>query len=336
MIRFFRARKSGIPPLAESLLERNPRAIFTSIPKQAAMRITGLLLSVLLLGVLGAHAQYDTLWIGTAGGPSTSLANTPFPTASYRAARTQYLVHSQQLVDAGLLPGHDIHGICLQLVDNDASNDPNCLVDLHVAMKNETTWSLVDLVYSGLAPSADTTDVHLEQGILGLHFHETWQWTGPGSNMVVELTLERGEVPGLDPRILLDTGLAYTSTFTIRTDQPVQGSSLSSLTSGAETDSDNSLPILGLLVNNSTSITTTSGMEVIELAPVPASNALRLTSAIQVRDLCVLDLNGRVALHPRFSGTLGTIDVSTLAAGSYVLRTIGTDGSKACVRFVKE
>ena len=178
-------------------------------------------------------AQYDTLWIGTPDGPSTSLANTPFPTEPGRAARTQYLIRSSDLEMAGL--NSEIVGICLQVVDSDLT-DPACMVDLHVQMKNTVGMALSDFEYTGLQHDADLADITLTEGILGIPFNVSiTSWLGAGMNLLVEINYERNASVGLSPRIMLDTGLSYAATFTARTEQPIMGSEI---TSGYPADVD--------------------------------------------------------------------------------------------------
>ncbi len=292
--------------------------------------------TALLLCASAANAQYDTLWIGTADGPSTSLANTPFPTEIHRAARTQYLVSYHVLDSLGLWP-NDIEGICLQVVDDDAV-DPACLVDVHVTMKNESTGNLNDLIYSGLVETADVNEVNLEQGILGLNFNtSTWQWLGWGNNMDVEINWERGEAAGLNPRILLDTGLAYTSTYTIRTDQVVMGSSLTSSSPDIEMDSDNSLPVLGLLVDASTGTHERRTTGLVSIFPNPASSILEVRAPSGTRSIRISDLFRRTVLQHQWTAAMNKVDISSLPPGCYTVSTLYAEGSAGnATRFIKE
>lgn len=294
-----------------------------------------LLITAFLLCASVANGQYDTLWIGAAETSSYDLTNTPFPTADALAARTQYLVKSEVLEQIGLLTSNDVVGICFQVVDDDQT-DPACLVDLHVQMKNDVTTSFSDFVYTGLNATATSGSVNLQSGVLGITFNtNSWQWIGPSHNAIVEVSWERGVDPGLAPRIMLDTGLTYTATYTGRTEQVVAGSSITSLyPADVQVGSDNSLPAMGLLVEAmSIGIPTFASLPV-QVFPSPTTDELNVRLPWSASEVQVLDLSGRSVLRPTFT-TTGTVDVSGLPSGCFVLRATGANGT-ATTRFIKE
>ncbi len=288
-----------------------------------------------LLLCAGSNAQYDTLWISPPETSSYDLTNTPFPTADALAARTQYLVRGEVLEQIGLLSSDDVAGICFQVVDDDQT-DPACLVDLHVQMKNEVTVSLTDFINTGLNATATSGSVNLQSGVLGIIFNtNSWQWVGPGLNAIVEVNWERGADPGLAPRIVLDTGLTYTATYTGRTGLAVAGSSVTSLyPADVQVGSDNSLPAMGLLIE-SMSIGIPSPTSIpVQVFPNPATVELNVRLPWSAGEVRVLDVSGRSVLRPTFT-TKGTVDVSGLPSGCFVLLATGASGT-ATARFIKE
>ena len=291
--------------------------------------------TALLLCASTANAQYDTLWIAPAETNSYNLTNTPFPTADALAARTQYLVKDAVLEQVGLLSTSEVLGICFQVVDDDQT-DPACLVDLHVQMKNDVTPSFTDFIYTGLNATATSGSVNLQSGVLGITFNTTsWQWIGPGFNAIVEVNWERNANAGLAPRIVLDTGLAYTATYTGRTEQAVAGSSITSLyPSDVLVGSDNSLPAMGLLVEAMSIGIPASASLPVQVFPSPTTDELNVRLPWSASEVRVLDLSGRSVLRPTFT-TIGTVDVSGLPSGCFVLRATGANGT-ATTRFIKE
>jgi hypothetical protein len=292
----------------------------------------------LLCGSAG-NAQYDTLWIGTADGPSTSLDNTPFPTEVARAARTQYLVQADDLVLAGLGPNTDVVGICFQVVDDDLT-DPACLVDLHTEMKNDVTSSLTDFVYTGLLATGTTSQVNLSHGVLGLEFAagSFWQWAGVGFNAVVEISYERSEEAGISPRILLDQNLGYTATSTGRTEQNIMGHDITSLyPADVELGSDNSLPAMGLLVEAFTSsLPEHAGAADPRLSPNPCGTWLNIAVSSGVRSLRITDMCGRPVLVQPLTSTTAKVNISNLPTGCYMVSTVSGEGVLASAKLIKE
>lgn len=292
--------------------------------------------TALLLCASAANAQYDTLWIGTADGPSTSLDNTPFPTEVARAARTQYLVRYDALVQAGLLPSTDILGVCLQVVDDDLA-DPACLIDLHTESKNEASGNLTNFIYSGLVATSTWNGVNLTAGILGLPWNTSqWQWLGAGSNMIIEVNYERGEQAGLSPRIMLDMDLDYTATFTARTEQIMLGHDISASTPDIEYGSDNSLPVLGLLVASSTGTDERTNAGRIGLFPNPASSIVEVRAPSSTRSIRISDMFGRTVLQQQWTSAMSKVDISSLPAGCYTVNALSAEGPLTSARFIKE
>ncbi len=296
-----------------------------------------LALTAFLLCASAANAQYDTLWIGTADGPSTSLDNTPFPTEVARAARTQYLVRSEDLVLSGLQS--EVVGICFQVVDDDLT-DPACLVDLHTGMKNDVTSSLTDLVHTGLLGTGTTPQVNLSHGVLGLEFAagSFWQWLGPGSNAVVEISYERSEEAGISPRILLDQDLDHTATFTGRTEQNIMGHDITGLyPADVELGSDNSLPVMGLLVEAFTSsVPEHAGAADPRLSPNPCGTWLNIAVSPGVRSLRITDMCGRPVVRQPLTSTTAKVDISNLPTGCYMVSTLSGEGVLASAKLIKE
>jgi hypothetical protein len=296
---------------------------------------TSLTLACLLATLSSStSAQYDTLWIGTPDGPSTSLANTPFPTGPGRTARTQYLVSSDALIQAGLIGSENVYGICLQVVDDDVT-DPPCLVDLHLQMKNTVGPSLGDFEYTGLLLAANQPQVNLAAGLLGINFSTNWQWMGPGINCLVEVNYERSVDAGISPRILLDTGLTYTATFTARTDEALMGVNITSATN-IDMETDNSLPVLGFLVDATTSISGHGHGSVLGLWPNPSSQAINVhlpASADQVR---ITDIMGNAVLEQAVTAGRKTLGIHDLATGCYVLHALSDGRVLASERFIKD
>lgn len=294
------------------------------------------LISVLVLITPTASAQYDTLWVGTPESPSTGLVNTPFPTAAAQAARTQYLLRSQDLELAGLPVNTSVVGICFQVVDDD-STDPACLLDIHTDMKNELIQGTDDFVYTGLMPTSTDPEINLTEGVLGIVFHTHWQWLGPGWNALVEVNYERSAGVGLDPRIMLDLDLDYTATFTARTEQNILGQDISShYPTDVETGSDNSLPAMGLLVQSfSSSVLEHNGAASLVLFPSPSNTTLTLQAPTGTRSFCVTDMCGRIVLQAPLTSTAGQVDISSLPKGCYTLSALLVNGARVSNRFVK-
>lgn len=299
------------------------------------MRLRSLLGTLTLLAYGPVLAQYDTLWVSPAETNSYNLTNTPFPTADALAARTQYLVKDAVLEQIGLMSGIDVLGICFQVVDDDQT-DPACLVDLHVQMKNDVTPSFTDFIHTGLNATATTGSVNLQSGVLGITFNtNSWQWIGLGFNAVVEVNWERNANAGLTPRIVLDTGLTYTATYTGRTQQAVAGSSVTSIYPvDVQVGSDNSLPAMGLLIESMSIGIPSSATLPIQVFPNPAGEEMTVRLPWSAREVRVLDMSGRTVLRPAIT-IAGTVDLSGLTSGCFVLRATGPTGT-ATTRFIKE
>ena len=283
-----------------------------------------------------SSAQYDTLWIGTLDGPSTTLVNTPFPTGTSLAARSQYLVRSSALELAGLNTAQAVLGICLQVVDQDLT-DPPCLVDLHVLVKNESSTALSDLVQTGLQAVGNSTEVNLSEGILGMPFTSSeWMWLGSGVNMLIEINHERSADAGLSPRIMLDTGLNYSATFAGRTEQAVLGSSITSLSpADVQTGSDNSLPVLGLLVAADVGLETPGMDDDLFIYPNPVLDFVRINASAETKTIVITDLAGRTKMEHICNGGTVQLDVGEFQAGSYIVTAQGTKGLRAHHRLIK-
>lgn len=291
---------------------------------------------LLALLPISTAAQFSVVPLTDAETASYSLDNTPFPTGEGQAARTQYLISASILQQGGLLPGMDVVGMSLMVVDSDAVAPP-CIVNMHVAMKNEAGSNLTDFVYSGLAHTADVNPVTLAPGLLTIYFSTPWQWTGPGHNALLEITWEREENAGLNPRILLDTALSYTATYTGRTQEMIPASAItSSYPADVELGSDNSLPAMGLLVQTTTGLGELQGNRPLPLGPNPVHDRLTVQCERNVREFRIQDVSGRVIHAHRASEGPTILDVSTLSHGCYLVSALYTDGGMSVARFIKE
>lgn len=291
---------------------------------------------LLLVSSTRGLAQYEVLWLTSPETASYTLDNTPFPTGAGRAVRTQYLVRSEMLEQSGLQPGLSVIGVSLAVVDSDAV-DPACVVNIHTAMKNEVTMSLTDLVYTGLLATGDVNPLTIQPGMMTIGFTTPWQWSGIGQNAVLEISWERGDDSGLNPRIMLDTALSYTATFTARTEQNVQASAITSgYPSDVQVGNDNSLPSMALLVQTPSGIEALSLHGAIHSSPNPVSDLLNIRSTKDMNGMVILDLEGRTVVEMGSNGRTGSMDVAVLSPGCYSLRVIHSDGLVSISRFIKQ
>jgi len=98
--------------------------------------------------------------------------------------------------------------------------------------------------------------------------------------------------------------------------------------------SDNSLPAMGLLIE-SMSIGIPSPTSIpVQVFPNPATVELNVRLPWSAGEVRVLDVSGRSVLRPTFT-TKGTVDVSGLPSGCFVLLATGASGT-ATARFIKE
>ena len=81
-----------------------------------------------------------------------------------------------------------------------------------------------------------------------------------------------------------------------------------------------------LVAEFSTGITANSASEFV-LAPVPASDQLRIVSGTMIDLVTILAMDGRSIARQRVSSTTTTLDVSGLNSGAYLLITNNADGS---------
>lgn len=70
--------------------------------------------------------------------------------------------------------------------------------------------------------------------------------------------------------------------------------------------------------------------------PSPAANVLHLEAAQPMAEVAIVDLSGRTLLHRSVASRQQHMDVSRLAAGSYVVRIRWADGSVSAKAFSKE
>ncbi len=81
-----------------------------------------------------------------------------------------------------------------------------------------------------------------------------------------------------------------------------------------------------LVAEFSTGITADAALEFV-LAPVPASDQLRIVSGTMIDLVTILAMDGRSIARQRVSSTTTTLDVSGLNSGAYLLITNNADGS---------
>jgi hypothetical protein len=297
-----------------------------------------LALSALLPCATAANAQYDTLWIGEPDGMSTDQYNTPFANVLGQAGKTHYLFSSADLIDAGLEPDMAIRGLCLTVVDDDIQ-DPACLMDIHLGLKNsvQTGYDTQDEFDLGYNMLADTMDVTLGDGTLC--------FTSPGPfyfswldvyGIAVELTFERGDEPGLAPRVLLRTGLPHDVTMSATVMFPFVGANIFMNMSGADGGFDNSLPAIGLIVDAPTGMKQRERGCRIGLSPNPAGASLNIQAPSGTCSIRILDMCGRTVLQQTLTSTVGKMDVASLPNGCYVVKALSPEGTLASGRFIKE
>ena len=79
-----------------------------------------------------------------------------------------------------------------------------------------------------------------------------------------------------------------------------------------------------------------TGINGLDLFPVPAVNTITLSAGNHMRELWILNTAGTmVATHP-LNGFTTTLNVASLTAGVYFARVLMSDGSTAMHRFMKE
>ncbi len=81
-----------------------------------------------------------------------------------------------------------------------------------------------------------------------------------------------------------------------------------------------------LVAEFSTGITADAASDFV-LAPVPASDHLRITSSTMIDVITILAMDGRSVARHRVSSTTTTLVVSAFPSGTYFLITNNADGS---------
>ncbi len=299
-----------------------------------------LLSAFLLFCVRDVNAQYDTLWIGTPNGVSTNEYNTTYPNTVGMAGKTHYILHSDELIDAGLEPDDVITGICMTVVDDDPI-DPACVMDIHFGLKNcvQPAFDSFDEPFNaGFIYLKELLDTTLSAGLLCFTATEPpwFQWTGPGMGFMLEFTFERGSTEGTSPRVLLRTDLPENRTWSLKVDYPMLGYHILPMTPGVDMGLENSVPVVGLLVQSQTDLGERSMSSGIMLFPSPATDHIRITTPIPRSQLRVLDARGSEMLNIHGAFTDHCLRVNALAPGVYVLEASALDGRRSCHRFVKE
>lgn len=299
-----------------------------------------LALTSFLLSASAANAQYDTLWIAPPNGMSTNLYNTTYPNSVGLAGKTHYILHFEELIDAGLQLDDVITGICMTVVDDDQT-DPPCVMDIHFGIKNTTQpeFEHVDEPFnSGFIYLNELFDTTLSAGLLCFTATSPpwFLWVGPGFNLMLEFTFERGTTPGISPRILLRTDLPENRTFSLKVDYPTLGYYLLPGGPGVDAGLENSVPAVGLLVQSTTSIDGKKGSPGIVLFPSPATDLLHVRSAMPLSVVRIRDARGTLVEERSLPMPGRPLRLDGLASGVYVVEAILSDGEKCCQRFIKE
>lgn len=71
------------------------------------------------------------------------------------------------------------------------------------------------------------------------------------------------------------------------------------------------------------------------MVPNPAHDAVSILSSFGLNSISIYDLNGRKLMDQEAEGIIATLDISTLAAGAYIV-TIHTPQGIATKRMVKD
>ncbi len=293
-----------------------------------------------LLFTSPASAQYDTLWIGEPDGMSTNQYNTTYPNTVGMAGKTHYILHSDELIDAGLQINDVITGICLTVVDDDPIA-PACIMDIHFGIKNSvqqgfTTWD--EPFNSGFIYLNELLDTTLSSGLLCFTaITPPWfQWTGPGMGFMLEFTFERGTTAGISPRILLRMDLPENRTHSLKVDYPMLGYYLTPYTLGVDQGLENSVPAVGLLVQSTTAIERQVRAPHIVLFPSPVADLLHIRASRPLNLIRIHDARGVFVMEQASPLADRPLRVDGLASGVYIVEAITSDGGWSRQRFIKE
>lgn len=282
-------------------------------------------------------AQYDTLWIGGPDGMSTTQYNTPFANITGQAGKTQYIFHQTELETGGLSPAYPIMGACFSVVDNDLT-DPACLMDLHLGLKNTYQQSNepLDEFNVGIVSLADATNITLSEGLLCLSSPGTpyFQWLS-SMNVLVEVAFERGPSPGISPRVLLRTDLPELRTRSATVDYPFSGTDIMNDTPGVDIGYDNSVPVVGFLVDAPTGTRENVDAEQVQCYPNPAKTSLIVRTPQGTRSVLITDVCGRLVLQLPVQSATVQVDVSALPGGCYSVDLFSAEGRTASGTFIK-
>jgi hypothetical protein len=77
-------------------------------------------------------------------------------------------------------------------------------------------------------------------------------------------------------------------------------------------------------------------MAELELFPVPALNTINLSAGSTMRELWILNAEGREVANRSVNALITTVDVAALTSGVYFARVLMSDGTISVHRFVKE
>ena len=73
----------------------------------------------------------------------------------------------------------------------------------------------------------------------------------------------------------------------------------------------------------------------VKLYPNPTSNSLNIESAGTIQNIAVFNVLGQEVMRMTTNGTTVSLDVSSLNAGIYVVKT-NIDGNETSTKFIKE
>ena len=141
---------------------------------------------------------------GDGGTPLTPWLNNPTTAATtetpystfWEDGRHQYLYLSSDLVALGVCPNTDIRGVAFRTQTAGAGIG---MRNIHVKMKNEPTSNLTGLIDVGMVDCGAYNITYASGGapwvaVSGWNSHvfniQNWQWTGVGSNMLVEFCFD--------------------------------------------------------------------------------------------------------------------------------------------------
>jgi hypothetical protein len=305
----------------------------------AAIMIERLLLFALfgvLHGSLMAQCPPMIYTIGEPNAISTGPHNTPFPTEFGRGAHVQYIIPAQMLTDQGFCPGNNITGLSLELLDDDS---PGTMTKIRVRAKNSVQENTCNYDDPGFLTPMLEYEVHLDSGTLVIPFLTSpFQWTGAPFNIVLDIAILRNDVPGINPRVVIDTNYVdpigrygYGNGNGTMPGWDLQFYAQDSTTFGCV----HYLPVVGLYQNIPLGMEDLfSTHQIGGIFPNPTSGSFIIranTLRSGVRSIHVVDETGRVVMQMPLTTTSNDVPISLegLSTGIYqVLQVMGTGGAR--------